>query len=260
MPGMVNPLAGFEDRIQGLVEGGLARLLAGRLHPREVAVQLARAMEDYAIHDGNGTGIAPDTFLVRLNPTDHRAILDASPNLTTVLAVEMVDLARRSQLVMKAPPTIKLLADAAIDMHHVAVAASHMAHEHESTEAMNTAVVWGVKEIAIPAAMLILQPDRVIPLNRPVVNIGRNRDNQIILDQPNVSRHHAQIRLRAGRYILFDLGSQMGTLVNGRSVREAILQPGDVIALAGTNLIYVEDGVPTPEAVDSDASDTTPLE
>jgi len=256
---MVNPLAGFEDRIQRLVEGGLARLLAGRLHPREVAVQLARAMEDHAIRDESGTRVAPNTFLVRLNPADQRAILDASPELTSTLADELVDLARRSQLMMATLPTIKLLADAAIDLHHVAITASHVVHEHESTEAMSKAVVWGVKESATPAAMLILQPDRAIPLDRPVLNIGRHRDNQIILDQPNVSRHHAQIRLRAGRYILFDLGSQIGTLVNGERVREAVLQPGDVIGLAGTSLIYVEDSVPSPESIEPDKSDTGPL-
>jgi pSer/pThr/pTyr-binding forkhead associated (FHA) protein len=56
-----------------------------------------------------------------------------------------------------------------------------------------------------------------------------------------VSRRHAQLRLRFGRYTLYDLDSQSGTLVNGQPVQEWVLQPGDVMSLGGVNLIYTED-------------------
>jgi len=260
MTRMGNPLAGFEDRVQRLIEGGLARLLAGRLHPREVAVQLARAMEDNALHSPNGASVAPDSFLARLNPQDHRAILDANPDLILTLAQELVDLARRAGLALIAAPTIKLLADSTVALHHIAITARHSEQNHESTESMTSDAVWRVKQAAMPAALLILQPDQSIPLDRPVINVGRHRDNHIILDNPNVSRHHAQIRLRVGQFILFDLGSHAGTTINGQPVREAALQPGDVIGLGGTILIYVEDGAPAPEPAAANKSDTSPLD
>ncbi len=253
-----NPLAGFEDRIQQLVEGGLARLFAGRLHPREVAVQLARAMEDHAVPGDYGLGIAPDTFLTRLNPRDHQAILEASPDIITVLEQELIDLARRSNLAMLTLPTVKLLADASVELHHVAITARHSAENREATESMGPDVVWGAKNFEAPTAALMLQSDRSVPLDRPVINLGRYRDNQIVIDNPHVSRHHAQIRLRAGHFILFDLGSKAGTTVNGQPIHEVILRSGDVIGLAGTNVIYVEDAA-LPPAETEDQSDTRPL-
>ncbi|MGD8849638.1 MAG: FHA domain-containing protein, partial [Anaerolineales bacterium] len=83
--------------------------------------------------------------------------------------------------------------------------------------------------------------DRHFPLSRPVINIGRRLDNHLIIEDQRISRTHAQIRIRAGRFEIFDLNSSAGTLVNGRAVNHHILQPGDVIALADTRLVYGED-------------------
>jgi pSer/pThr/pTyr-binding forkhead associated (FHA) protein len=112
-------------------------------------------------------------------------------------------------------------------------------------------------DIPAPQAVLVLTGDRNIPLSQPVVNIGRRRDNDVILDHPGVSRHHAQLRLRFGRYMLFDLGSTRGTMVNGQPIREAVLQSGDVIRMADVTLIYVEEA-PAPSA-SADMGGTQPF-
>jgi pSer/pThr/pTyr-binding forkhead associated (FHA) protein len=88
---------------------------------------------------------------------------------------------------------------------------------------------------------LIIEGRRHFPLDRTVVNVGRRLDNQLILDDPRVSRTHAQLRVREGRYVLFDLGSTSGTIVNGRRVHQHVLRPGDVITIAGTSIVYGED-------------------
>jgi pSer/pThr/pTyr-binding forkhead associated (FHA) protein len=49
---------------------------------------------------------------------------------------------------------------------------------------------------------------------------------------------HAQLRANRGRFMLFDLHSTGGTLVNGKRITATILYPGDVITLAGTTLVY----------------------
>ena len=76
----------FEEHIERLVEGGFARLFSGHLHPREIAVQLARAMEDSARADDNGQVFAPHYYTVALNPADYEAILDQQPELGQALA------------------------------------------------------------------------------------------------------------------------------------------------------------------------------
>ena len=68
--------------------------------------------------------------------------------------------------------------------------------------------------------------------------IGRDQQNDVVLDDPRVSRKHAEIRLRLGRYTLYDLQSTNGTYVNGRRVAEVVLNDGDRISVAGLDLIF----------------------
>jgi hypothetical protein len=230
----------FEDRIQHLVEGGFARLFAGYLHPREVAIQLARAMEDRAQPSQDGQHqIAPDVYIVRLNPRDHAALLAAHPDLATALVDELVEMARIGGYSFTETPEVRLLADNGVQTHQVVVRAQY------ARPAMETGVMKVVNEDTlsqpVPKAILIVNGKTHIPIERPILNLGRHRDNDVILEDVRVSRHHAQIRLRFGKYVLFDLGSSAGTLVNGHPIQEAVLQSGDIIMLAGNSLIYIEE-------------------
>jgi pSer/pThr/pTyr-binding forkhead associated (FHA) protein len=80
-----------------------------------------------------------------------------------------------------------------------------------------------------------------------VVSIGRRFDNHIILDDSRVSRAHAQLRLRFGHYVVYDLSSTGGTFVNDKRVEECVLRPGDVISLGGVTMIYGEDTPQSPK-------------
>ena len=90
-------------------------------------------------------------------------------------------------------------------------------------------------------AYLVLQDARVIPLNRPLIKIGRRSDNHIILKDPRVSRSHAQIKLINDRFVIFDMNSTGGTFVNGQPTSQSVLNPGDVISLAGVVFIFSEE-------------------
>jgi pSer/pThr/pTyr-binding forkhead associated (FHA) protein len=107
-------------------------------------------------------------------------------------------------------------------------------------------------------SFLILEGRRHVSLNKPVVTIGRALDNDVVIDDPRVSRHHAQLRLRQGRYVLYDTGSSGGTLVNNQPVSEVALNAGDVISLAGAQVIFGED-TPTPPQPPVKMDDTLPL-
>ena len=91
------------------------------------------------------------------------------------------------------------------------------------------------------SAFLILQGTRVIPLNQPVITIGRRLDNHIILEDPRVSRSHAQIKLINDRFVIFDTNSTGGTFINGKRTDQSVLYPGDVISLAGVIFIYSQE-------------------
>ena len=66
--------------------------------------------------------------------------------------------------------------------------------------------------------------------------IGRSSACQIVLGDDTVSRRHAELRFRDGRWLLRDLDSSNGTFVNGRLVTEAEVRRGDVIHLGGCRL------------------------
>jgi predicted component of type VI protein secretion system len=70
--------------------------------------------------------------------------------------------------------------------------------------------------------------------------LGRSRQCDIVLDDQNVSRQHAEIRPRGGSWVLNDLGSTNGSCVNGRRIDgPEVLKPGDEIEL-GTSVITFE--------------------
>jgi pSer/pThr/pTyr-binding forkhead associated (FHA) protein len=88
---------------------------------------------------------------------------------------------------------------------------------------------------------LIINGNQVFPLNQTFITIGRRPDSQLVIDDLRVSRVHAQLRAINGRFVIFDLDSTGGTFVNGTLQPSCILSPGDVISLAGFNLVFGQD-------------------
>jgi pSer/pThr/pTyr-binding forkhead associated (FHA) protein len=88
-----------------------------------------------------------------------------------------------------------------------------------------------------------------LPARDPLV-IGR-KEGDLLLDDPLVSGRHCQIVARGGEFVLQDLGSTNGTMVDGRLVREVVLKPGNEIAVGTTRLILFT-GASEPGASDVD--------
>ena len=83
---------------------------------------------------------------------------------------------------------------------------------------------------------------REVPLGAEPISIGRDPKNGIVLDDRRVSRRHAEVRLRLGRYTLYDLQSTNGTLVNGRRIAEVVLSDEDRITIGGAELVVRLEG------------------
>ena len=244
----------FEQQIEQIVEGSFARLFAGRLQPREVATHLARAMEDNARPAPDGNLLAPNAYTIRLNPADHQALVSTQPDVMKALTDTVIELANRTEMRLATVPTLELLPDSALPLRAIRVEARHEAEPSRATQVLSP-----VKAPPLTRSsrnpQVIVGGSRYIPLDRPVMNIGRRHDNHIVVDDMRVSRLHAQIRLRFGHYVLYDLGSSGGTFVNEHAITECILKPGDVISLAGVPLVYIEDEASTGEhwsATDTD--------
>ena len=91
-------------------------------------------------------------------------------------------------------------------------------------------------------AFLVVQTDGAAParfdLGGALIAIGRAADNDVILDDPQVSRHHCQLKLQHGAYGFVDLQSRNGSTVNGRPVEEIALADGDRIRIGNTGIEF----------------------
>ena len=88
-------------------------------------------------------------------------------------------------------------------------------------------------------ALLLLDGKRLV-VGPAGATMGRSRQCDVMLDDPNVSRTHAEVRPRGGSWVLTDLGSTNGSCLNGRRMEgPEVLKPGDEIEI-GTSLIRFE--------------------
>ncbi len=262
----MNKLARFEALAERLVEGTFARLFAGRLHPLKVATHLTRAIEDHQVLSPKGNPQAPTHYWVYLHPNDCKELEIEQPSLETELARHVTELAAQAGLSLDATPVVRILPDENIILHNVHVEARWMSTEAkaiESTREMEDSDEPEDKpaDPAVPDSypFLILEGRRHVNLRRAVISIGRALDNDVIIENPRVSRYHAQLRQRYGRYVLYDVGSSDGTQINGYPVEECVLHSGDVISFAGVQVIYGEDPPVWHRETPHDAATPTPL-
>jgi uncharacterized RDD family membrane protein YckC len=96
-------------------------------------------------------------------------------------------------------------------------------------------------------ARLIINPNAPArfeaSLSRGALSIGRDPGNDLVLPDAMVSRRHAVIEYRAGRYALRDCNSSNGSLVNGDRIFEHLLRDGDVVAIGSARLLFRDDPV-----------------
>ena len=94
------------------------------------------------------------------------------------------------------------------------------------------------KSIASPNAFFVIEGGSVYPLVKALINIGRRLENDLVIDDPRVSRNHAQLHALQGHYVIFDLNSTGGTSVNGSRITQTIIYLIDTISLGGVTLAF----------------------
>jgi len=233
----------IEARLQSFIESSLYILPGGRKQDA-LAYQLAAAIERAVIQEANGAVVTRNQFRVRLHPVN-LDVWASHPGLADSLLRVLIDSAREVGVEFISMPTLQLHADPNLPLETIEIDSSYQEKRVEQTGIFVAQEARQAIDPRPDQAFLIIN-GTTIPLSLPVINIGRREDNQIILDDPRVSRSHAQLRAVKGHYILFDLNSTGGTYVNGVRVSHQLLNPGDVISLAGYPLIYGEEAASPP--------------
>ncbi len=112
-------------------------------------------------------------------------------------------------------------------------------HEDPDLQASTFAIESRTVEGATgPTNWLILPDGRRVGVDDEIITIGRLPECAIALEDPNVSRRHAQVRRDGDAVVVVDLGSTNGTKVNGVAIRERRLSAGDKITVGTTTLRF----------------------
>lgn len=94
----------------------------------------------------------------------------------------------------------------------------------------------------LPEKAFLVVNGMVFPLDKPVVRIGRNLENDLVLNHPTVSRFHAEIHYKERQFILVDKNSSSGTYLNNRKITEYQLFAGDIILFAKVPVMFMNEG------------------
>lgn len=228
----------LETRLQTLIEGSAALLFPDRAAPHRLTRSLLQAMQNSLQPAADGQLQAPNLYVLLVSPEDASRLHQNQPFLDELAAL-LRETCQEAGLRLSGPVSVRLESDASVAPGEIHVIARDSLQDLTPTSGVT--LTFETAEQAPLNAFLIVDGVRVFPLEQPVINIGRRPDNQLVIDDPRVSRVHAQLRWARGRYILFDLESTGGTWVNGQRIRQHTLHPGDVISLAGVPLVFSHD-------------------
>jgi len=241
MSQLKDKLSRLESHLQSFIEGGSTRLFSTNHHQDELVQRLFAEMRAGVKTQPDGQRIAPNLYILEIFSTSGKSRIDDMA-LLEELAHDIQLAGEEDGLVFLSPPVIRVIAktEAGLQSIHVSAQIS-IGNLPETTDIEVDAA--SMKRTEPTNAYLIVDGTQIFPLNKPVVNIGRRADNQLIIEDSRISRVHAQIRAINGRYVIFDLDSTSGTFVNDQRINQCTLYPGDVISLAGVPLVFGQDEI-----------------
>ncbi|HZD10396.1 MAG TPA: FHA domain-containing protein [Candidatus Binatia bacterium] len=226
----------FEALARRVVEGSVGRLVGNEGLTYQIAARLSTAVEESEL-----AGVCPPSYQIAINPQDLRLIEAQVPELERRLARYVSALRQTGVFTPSRRAAIRLVPDETVHRGDVAVEASAANGAGETTSVLDPSAAPTLERLRMLDAFLIVNGRRHVALDKPLIKIGRRIDNDVIIDLPIVSRQHAHVRWRHGRFIIYDVGSRGGIQLNGERVRECVLAPGDLITLSErVPLIYGE--------------------
>ena len=237
----MRPFAGLERFLERLFERPGARLFDTGAAPVTLARRIERAI-DQERRSGAGGRVAPTHFEIAV---DARSAVELAriPNLERELAAAALAHARRRGYLIPDQPSVTIVASAHLERGAARIRATFVVPSSPGDTAGpagDRTMVHPVPAMAVPSAFLrVLGPDRIerrVPVEGRPLGIGRGSDNDVMVADPLLSRHHARIVSRNGRLVLSDLASRNGTRVNGRAVLEVVLGAGDRVELGATTV------------------------
>jgi hypothetical protein len=248
-------LLNYEEKARELFESSISRMLGGSSLPREIVRRLVKQVELSQYQ-----GQVCDQYWIYASAEQYENLPVSSTSFEEDLSRYLTKYVEAAGFSHIRPIHIHVVVDSdAEDRGYPFIVPSCSVEQVEHTKPFQAVKnLSAIEEIRTLDGFLI-DGTRHIALDRPTFSIGRHLENDLIIEAKEVSRRHAQIRWRQGRFVIHDLGSKAGLKKNGIAVREGALRPGDVITIGKTSYIYGEGLTPLDEhkLIDAPENGTT---
>jgi len=252
----MNLLKSVETKISNLVEGAFGRVFRTEVRPMELARKLAREMDAHRTVSVSRVYV-PNEYTIWLSSEDRARYEGIEGEVIEELSAYLLEHARREDLIMASSPVITFDTDERLGLGEFGIQARLVAPEprepaagaREEESRGHTMIYSTSARVGGPAgearsrprmtrALLVVGGRRIlVPPSGGV--IGRSRECEIVLDDAGISRRHAEVRPRGEGWVISDLGSTNGVIVDGSPLRgEHELRPGERIELGSTELLF----------------------
>jgi hypothetical protein len=254
-------LRAIEQKIEALFEGVFGRAFRTNVQPVELARKLAKEMDDHRTISVSRVYV-PNEYTVFLSPDDRAQFEGYETSLLGELEEYLGEHARKEDYALLSPPKVLMETDDDLAVGEFGIATRMVQPRRgrrldeadgapppqaepgatmiykpkagpEATAAASPSELGVEREVAV----LSWDGERREVDKRRVV-LGRSRDCDIQLADPNVSRRHAELRQEGSAFWVVDLDSTNGLEVNGRRVKRAKLADGDTFTIGSTEVTF----------------------
>ena len=248
-------LRGIEQRLERVFEGVFGRAFRTNVQPVELARKLAKEMDEHRSTSVTRVYV-PNEYTIYLSPGDREQFEGYENSLVSELEEYLSEHAMRENYALLTPPRILFETDDDLGVGEFGIATRMAQYGRRGDEEAPA-------EVPAPGATMIYKPRSPLTEEGPQsdvalaqeivtltmdgkrrevdkrrVVLGRSKDCDIQLADPNASRRHAELRQEGAAYWLIDLDSTNGSQVNGHRTARAKLESGDVITIGSTDLLF----------------------
>jgi len=221
----------FERRLEGVIEGVFTKAFRSGLEPVQLARRILKEMDANKTVGVRGIWV-PNGYLFGIGKTDRDRFQQAEKALRAELEQVVREGARERGWVLLGPPEVQFETNPSLKQGDFTCQAFLVEGPPEPEPTPK----------GVGQAELVLiengKPGRTYPITKDRMVIGRLAGSDVVLSDPGASRRHAEVRKQDGGFVIVDLGSTNGTMVNEGTVGERALEAGDRITIGRTVLEF----------------------
>jgi hypothetical protein len=232
---MAGVLQRFEQRLEGAVTGAFARAFRSAVQPVEIAAALQREVDNSAHILSRERRLVPNDFTVELSPSDHERLTQFGDTLAAELARLVQEHVTEQHYTLSGPLAIRFVETGELGTGRFRV-------RGRTNASVRPVDGQRMTETAIRSSDVVIEVNGMRhPLTPPGVVVGRGSDADLRIDDPGISRRHAEIQVQEveGTTVVTvkDLGSTNGVLLNGHRIDKAPVGNGSEIRLGNTVIV-----------------------